>query len=299
MRTGSTAHLAMAVWLSALAFLPPASASEAKGSARSIVSGPSTESRFSQCVPVEVRTTHGGRLLPNTRLARIENGRVPCLHVEEGTVASCLFSTGGDAVSGSWLDGPEGEFAQIGQAVSLDGKPGGDYIVAARVGAGNSVSCSESTGMDTAGRVSPGIELGVICTVEDILQEWNALSVYGWFPLINYSELQVCAANDPALRPHPDGLDPVRSYALPGSSLDNVFCFTGAGASLNDINGTERDETTNYLAGEAYCHVVISGGFEVPGAKRPATKSFPAPGIVNVKSLITWRPVNPNVEIAN
>ena len=282
MRTGSNAFIATAVLASALASPPP-----------------STAARLSRCVPVEVRTVHGGTLLPNTRLAQIENGRVPCMHVEDGTVASCLFSTAGNSVSGKWLDGPEGGFAPIGQAVSLDGKPGGDYIVAARVDTDNDVPCTEPIGMDTAGRVPQGVELAIGCVVEEILTEWNALFAYGWFPLQNFSNHEVCSGNDPLLHPHPDGLDPVRSYTLPPSAVDNVFCYLGSGSALNDINGTERDETSAYFSGANYCHMIISDSFEVPGAKRPATKSLPAPGIVSVKTLITWKPVNPNVAIAN
>ncbi len=255
--------------------------------------------RVSRCTPVEVRAVHGGELPANARLARIENGKVPCMHVEEMTIASCEFSTSSEALSGKWLEGPEGQFALVGQAVSRDGKPGGDWIVAARVEGGESAYCSEPTGMDTAGRVSPGVELANICVIEDVLQQWNAMSIYGSGTLVNVATMEVCSLNNPATRPHPDGAELVRSYSSNGGDVDDIFCYTGWGAGLNDINGTERDETTNYLTGERYCHWIVSSGFEVPGAKRPATKSLPAPGIVNVKSLVVWRPVNPNVNIAN
>jgi hypothetical protein len=78
-----------------------------------------------------------------------------------------------------------------------------------------------------------------------------------------------------------------------------AFWYTGNGAALNDINGAERDWTTSYFGGETYCHMIVSGGLEVPGAKRPATKSLPTPGIVNGNTYIEWRPVNPNLNIAN
>jgi len=255
--------------------------------------------RSSTCTPVEVRTAHGKAMLPNTRLAPIENGRVPCLHVEEMTPASCVFSTASGKASGKWLSGPAGDFAQIGQAVSLDGKPGGEYVVAANVGAQGKAYCTEPTGMDTAGRIAEGVELGITCTLEDILQEYNALSAFGYGQLVNYTTLQVCSRNDPLRSPHPDLALLVRSYPQPGSEVDDTFCYTGYGAGPNDINGTERDETTSYLAGERYCHLVVSSGFEVPGAKRPATRSFPVPGSVVTKSFIVWRPVNPNIAVAN
>mgnify|MGYP000160612106 CR=1 FL=1 len=71
------------------------------------------------------------------------------------------------------------------------------------------------------------------------------------------------------------------------------------GAALNDLNGAERDSITLYFGGERYCHFIVSGGLEVPGAKRPATRTLPLPGSVNVSTTILWRPVNPNVTIAN
>jgi hypothetical protein len=147
-------------------------------------------------------------------------------------------------------------------------------------------------GRDTAGWVAPGTELAVSCVVEDSNKEWNAYSAYGWSPLVNYATTQVATANDPVTHPHPDGA----TYAGPGAG---VFFYTGPGAALNDINGTERDAYMNYLPGERYCHMIISSGYEVPGAKRPATRTLPAPGIVNGKTVVTWKPVNPNVDIAN
>ncbi len=292
-----TGPLALAIVLGGMATPRPAPGAE--GAHAADVARIPVSPRTSKCLPIEVRTVHGGKLHPHTRLARIESGRVPCMHVEDGTIASCLFSTTSDAVSGKWLDGPEGGFAPIGQAVSLDGKPGGDYIVAARVDMDNGVPCTEPTGMDTEGWVTDSVDLALSCVLEELGQEWNALFAYGWFPLRNFSNHEVCSANNPVLQPHPDGLDPVRSYALPPSTVDNIFCYLGSGSALNDINGTERDETSNYFSGDGYCHMIVNGGFEVPGAKRPATKSLPAPGIVAVKSLITWKPVNPNVNIAN
>ena len=85
----------------------------------------------SSCAPVEVTTVHGDNFHGNSRLTRIENGTVPCLHVDDGTLAVCRFSPA--SASGEWLESPDGAFAKVGQAVSLDGTPGGDYIVAARL----------------------------------------------------------------------------------------------------------------------------------------------------------------------
>lgn len=255
--------------------------------------------RTSKCAPVEVRAVHGGDVLPNARLQRIENGAVPCLHVEEVTVATCLFSTASHAASGKWLESPEGDFALIGQALTLDGQPGGEWIVAARVGGADLVACVEPSGGDTAGRVAEGTELASTCVVETVLSPFNTLSANGFSPIWNFATLEVCASNGPGVNPHPDYADLVRSYASPGSEVDDVFCYTGWAAALNDTNGAERDWLGQYRVGEASCHYLSVSGLEVPAAKRPATRSLPAPGRVVDTTPIVWRPVNPNIPIAN
>jgi len=86
----------------------------------------------------------------------------------------------------------------------------------------------------------------------------------------------------------------------PSPELGPVFCFTGEGAGLNDVNGTERDGANNYLyPGSIRCHVVWYNGYETYAAKRPATTSYPLPGKVNIHSPILWRPVASGVTIAN
>ena len=214
-------------------------------------------------------------------------------------MSTCLFSVAGGKVSGEWLESPEGNFAKVGQALSLEGVPGGDYVVAARVSDTAGVSCVEPTSMDTAGWVSPGIELVPQCTIEQMLMPWNNLIGPGgyWDPffnrLLNYTTREVCSANTF----HPDEAEFVRTIVGPDGNT--AYCYTGYGAALNDINGTERDASGYYMNGERYCHVIMSNGYEVPGAKRPATRSLPAPGSVITSSFIVWRPVNPNINIAN
>jgi hypothetical protein len=100
-------------------------------------------------------------------------------------------------------------------------------------------------------------------------RRWNALSADGWTPLVNWATFEVCGSNRPADAQHPGGV--------------TGACRTGAGAALNDINGTERDRAGNYLDGPAYCHSIVVGGLEVPAAKRPATRS----------------PVDPTLNLAN
>jgi hypothetical protein len=80
---------------------------------------------------------------------------------------------------------------------------------------------------------------------------------------------------------------------------DGIVCYSGAGAGMNDTNGTERTYYGDYFNGSEFCHYIVTSHLEVPAAKRPATKSYPAPGRINPKSPILWRPVNPNVRIAN
>ena len=264
--------------------------------ARSVISP-----AVSSCTPVEVTTVHGDNFHGSSRLAKIENGTVPCMHVDDGTVATCRFSVSGQA-SGEWLEGPEGNFAKMGQALSLDGARGGDYVVAARV---SDVSCVEPTGMDTAGWVADGIELISDCMLEEAGFAFNTpiVSYAGGFfnfdpkYLINYTTREVCSSNDPAVRPHPDLAEFVRTIV--GRDGNTAYCYTGPGAALNDINGVERDAFGYYLHEQRYCHMIVSGGYEAPGAKRPATRSLPAPGSVNTSTPIVWRPVNPNLNIAN
>jgi hypothetical protein len=148
-------------------------------------------------------------------------------------------------------------------------------------------------GNDTTGYIAPGTELAPSCLVEGVNQSYNAYSAYGYLPLMNYTTTIVPTANDPATLPLPE------VYATYLGFDGNSHNYTGLGAALNDINGTERDAYTEYYPYDIYCHMIVSGGLEVPGAKRPATKSFPLPGVVVGTTLNVWRPVNLNVTIAN
>jgi hypothetical protein len=252
------------------------------------------------CAPVEIAAFHGANFIGNSRLAEIENGRVGCMNVDDGTIASCAFVTTAGSQSGEWLESPQGEFALVGQAIALDGRAGGEYVIAARVSDAAPAACVEPAGLDTSGRVAEGFELVVTCVVESLGEEWNNLiSVYGWAPLYNYADLEVCSSNDPASNRHPDEATLTRSYSSSGTGPHDTFCYSGYGAALNDLNGVERDFFGEYWLGEEFCHFIQTAGLQVPGAKRPATFSLPAPGRINTKSPIVWRPVNPNVAIAN
>lgn len=148
-------------------------------------------------------------------------------------------------------------------------------------------------GKDTMGRVEEGRELAGICVVEDVNQEYNALSAeWGWTPIWNFATGNVPMKNNPSSHPHPDG-----AYYKGYDGTANIFTYYSA--ALNDINGAERDWLGGYYVGDGWCHYIVQGGYEVPAAKRPATKSLPAPGVINTGSFVTWRPVNPNLDIAN
>jgi hypothetical protein len=150
-----------------------------------------------------------------------------------------------------------------------------------------------TAGHDTSGYLTTGTELSPSCLVEAIGQGFNTYSIYGYLPLMNYTTLIVPTLNNPATRPLPE------IYAWYLGFDGTSYNYTGMGAALNDINGTERDQFTLYYPYDIYCHMVLSGGLEVPGAKRPATKTLPAPGGVVRNSYNVWRPVSPNFVIAN
>jgi hypothetical protein len=150
-----------------------------------------------------------------------------------------------------------------------------------------------SVGRDTLGYIAPSTELAISCLVESLGHGYNSYSAYGYLPLMNFATTIVPSANDPARRPLPE------IYAT-YLGFDGVsHNYTGLGAALNDINGAERDSVGEYYGFDIYCHMIVSGGLEVPGAKRPATKSLPAPGVVSPNTLIVWRPVNASVTVAN
>lgn len=233
---------------------------------------------YSRTAPVVATALHGPGFLGNVRLGRIEDGRVPCLHRETMAVARCAFTSS----SGSWLVSTDGTYARTGQAIGLDGTPGGEYAVAARINEDGTVPALAPAGHDTAGTPA-GVQLAGACVVEEALASWNAIGQ----PLVNHATLEVGTIS----YPHPDGPAPVRR-------VDGVSYYIGDGAALNDRYGTERDRYGTYLSGAERCHVLWTSGYEQPAAKRPATKPWPAPGTVDTKSSLRWRGVT-NLTVAN
>ncbi|MPY99817.1 MAG: hypothetical protein GEU97_17850 [Actinophytocola sp.] len=240
----------------------------------------------SQTTPIKATKLHGKpkSFLGNMRLGKITKGTVPCLHVETAESATCKFGR----KSGKWLESTKGPFAVTGQAVTLDGKPGGEYVTATKISPDGTVPGLEPTGNDTAGTPGESETLDGAAIIEDMGAAYNASGR----DLVNYATLEVCTSS----YPHPDGT-PLRSYYWTGSTY--VFCYVGTGAGLNDPNGTERDAYGNYYRGSEYSHVTMSPDYyETPAAKRPATIPYPYPGTINRESPLVWRPVS-TVTIAN
>ena len=244
----------------------------------------------SKCIPVPIAAMHplpragASPFLTTQRLARIENDTVACLDRSTLEPGRCTFRTEASSASGDWVEDPGGvRYAPIGQAAeSVAGR--GGYIVAATVEAGGVPCAGGARSRDMAG-VSQSQELAEVCAVEVMGAATNASRR----PLRNYATLPVCTSS----YPHPDG---ARLHSADRAS--GVYCYIGEGAGLNDPGGRERDRNGVAFIGNYSCHVGWSGGFEVWVAKRPRTLKAPAPGIVDTRSPIVWRPVTA-VRVAN
>jgi hypothetical protein len=242
------------------------------------------------CEPVSVTQTHGeGPFFGNSRLGKVENGKVPCVHSETAEVAECVFNLS----TVSWLESPSGTYVLMGQATSLDGGPFGEYVTAARTSAEDTVPCIEPTGADAAG-VPSGTTLAGGCTRETYLSATNASG----FPLENFTDLRVCSSD----QVHPDahGGGPENVGCFVNEENGGVSCcWSGEGAALNDPNGTERSVSGNYLPETHHCHMALNGGVEVFAAKRPAIRRGPSGPEVNPTTPIVWRPITPVTLVAN
>jgi hypothetical protein len=153
--------------------------------------------------PITPTKLHGQGLFGNTHLAKIDKALVPCVHAETGEVAQCRFGPR----SGIWLEADCGDYAMTGQAITRDGKPGGDWAIAARVSASGKVLSVKPSGRDSAGTVYD-TDLAGSCMLETALSAANATGN----PLVNYATLEVCTSSNP----HPDGAQLTR--VLDGAS---------------------------------------------------------------------------------
>jgi len=237
---------------------------------------------YSKPDPIPASALHGLGLVGNVRLGIINNNSVDCVHADTGVVAQCVFR----ADSGAWAETPRGTYARAGQAITLDGRPGGDYVTGARVNPDGTVPALALSGHDNAGYTSSE-ELSKVPVVEAAGSPANATGM----PLQNFATREVCSSD----AVHPDGAAQTRTYQT--SSGATVYCYTGRGAALNDPNVTERDQNGVYLSGFQYSHMIWTNGVEVPAAKRPATCCYPTK--VTVTSPIVWRSVATGIAIAN
>jgi hypothetical protein len=163
---------------------------------------------------------------------------------------------------------------------------GAIYMVGAQVAEDGSAACvARAQGRDAAALVPEGMDLGATGMVEFAGGDTNASGLL----LQNFATNPVCTTSFP----HPDG-----AVRLSHDPLRGVHCYVDIGAGLNDING-ERDGAGYYFGADWSYHLVMSNGVQAPAAKRPSTKSWPAPGAVNERSPLRWLVYNPYVTIAN
>ncbi len=247
----------------------------------------------SSCEPM---TLHGASFLANARLTRIEDGKVPCVHAENGEVAKCRFLTESGVASGEWLESAQGRFALTGQGISLEGDPFGLYVVAARVGSDATVPCVEPAGGDSAG-TPVGSELAGRCNVETMGTATN----FNGHPLRNFATRTVCTSSDPHPDQHGAGETAPLLVSRDCDDTDTCLtCWTGEGAALNDRNGMERGSDGRYLLESGRCHRGwdAARGVEFPASKRPeVTSSFPPR--VRTNTPIRWRIARTGIDIAN
>jgi hypothetical protein len=261
-----------------------------------------TAVRMSGCRPIVPTKVHrvtdtplcdvmGEPFRVNRRLTVIDNNSVPCVNADTMEATRCVFTTGdgAGASTGHWMEARDGaRYAVVGQPIGRDGSfASGNYVVGTIPDANGDVACVGATSRDAAGSSAPD---GSDMVGRGMVEFGGGISNASGYPIRNYANLYVGTSSDP----HPDGAQQV--------SLDRangVAWYTGEGAALNDVGGIERDAAGVYLGTPDSLHLVVSGGIQVPAAKRPATKSFPAPGRVDVHSPITWLVANPYVTIAN
>lgn len=238
------------------------------------------------CQPVLVKSTYGGRIARNSHLSLIRHGKVRGINAHTGASTMVRFRNG----SGRWLESKSGaRYAMANQPLYRNGRPGGPYVIAAKLNTDRSVACAGISELrvhaaDTASVAADGSlpEYGYTET------SLSASNVNGK-PLLNHTTLEVCGKTPT----HFDGATLTRHPAT------DVWCYKGAGAYLNDPYGMERDQFGNYVSGSAgqYRHFVNYNGATVAGAKRPAVR--PDTGAAFLNTPIVWRIVAPKVVTTN
>jgi hypothetical protein len=282
------------------AFDPPAAGSNTAMVTLTVQPGTAPVSRARPVTPAALhrmssipRDFMGEPFLVNRRLALIEDGTVPCVEVDTLEVTRCLFEIRGTSrlarASGDWLEDGEGQqWAVVGQPVTRDGTwSSGSFIVGTVADADGRVPAIGASGRDAASG-APATDLVDICYLETVGSETNASGMPLWNDVTRYVGTSTLA--------HPDG-----ALQVSKDDVHGIAWYTGRGAALNDTSGQERDSSGFYYSRttSSGCHYIPWQGVQVPAAKRPSTRSFPAPGVVDIYSRIRWLPVNPYVDIAN
>jgi hypothetical protein len=255
---------------------------------------------YSDCEPVRVEDQHGKAMIPGCQLARIVDGKVPCVHIAREKASLCKFRTGKHK-SGKWLEGIEqgkhAKFAMGGQAITRKGKPGGRWVVASKATHDAGMPCKKPR-PDPTKRDSNALKRDSQSVASDTplpgggVLEVAASTTNRVQLLKNFATREVCTNS----ATHPDGA------AQSSHPSGSVWCYTGQGAGLNDPNGLERRPPEHagtysaYYGEPQYRHFVLYNNALAAAAKRPATKPD---GTVLTNTPITWRVVDPKAKIAN
>jgi hypothetical protein len=259
----------------------------------------------SKCDPVPIDEVIGKKVEDNCRITQIKHGAVPCVQVDTGKPAKCEFSKRRHR----WLRSRTGrQFAVVGDPIAKGKGRVGRYVIAVPVGEKKVSPCADVPKDDRAARrdatgVSTSYALSPSCIDETMLAPWDASGMQ----MDNYATQTVCTSSLPpssAFGPSATATTPASnvdtdllSASYQGSPEPGVYCYSGEGAALNDVNGTERDIYKRYFSGRYRCHLVIANGYETYGAKRPATTGYPLR--VDPHTPVVWRPVATTVRIAN
>jgi len=243
----------------------------------------------SKCDPVPLDQVIGKKVEDNCRITQIKHGSVPCMQLDTGKPAKCDF----DKRHQRWLRSRTGrQFAVVGDPIAHGKSRKLNYVIAVPVGEKKVSPCADigkddrAAERDAAG-VSKSYALATSCVTETMLAPYNVTGKQ----MDNYATRQVCTTSTP------DTDADLLSATTVGHPEPNVWCYTGEGAGLNDVNGTERDIYNDYFSGSSRCHLVIYNGYEAYGAKRPATTGYPARP--DSHTPVVWRPVWSGGSIAN
>lgn len=243
------------------------------------------------CSPVKVAATHNGMVRPNSTLAPIVGGKVLTIDVDTMTVARRPFPTR----TGRWITAADGRrYAISGQWVrALDAARGRRQVASPSLPGGR-VACSAkprpgARAADTASYASDG-SLGGGGYMEKAASTTNVSGQR----LSNYATRDVCVNTGSTPYTHPDGAQ------LTKHPDATTWCFSYAGAGLNDMNGAERYSPAMggvYIDDPYHRHFISYNGSTVAAAKRPSY--YPGTCRIVPGSPIAWRTVIPGCNIAN